>query len=87
MLDLTTRFLLEKYQPDNPLLQECEPAEVEKAAITVEELLFTVRAEMLSAWGFDPKDRHAFADNIVARAAIEKCSEYNVINLPEGGSK
>ncbi|MNN61002.1 hypothetical protein D3C81_1762160 [compost metagenome] len=59
--------------------------EVEKASITMEELLFQVRADMLRSWGLDPKDRHQFADSIAARATIQKCSEYNVINMPEGG--
>lgn len=84
MIDLTTRILLEKYQPNSSLLQESEPVEVEKASITMEELLFQVRADMLRSWGLDPKDRHEFADSIVAGATVQKCSEYNVINIPEG---
>ncbi len=91
MIDLTTRMLLEKYQPNSPLLQvvvsESEPVEVQKASITMEELLFQVRDEMLTSWGLDPEGRHLFADDIVALASIEKCSDYNVTDMPKGGTE
>lgn len=87
MIDKTYRILLERYMPDSPLLvvQEPEPVEVQKAAITLENLLLQVRSEMLSSWGLDPEDRHSFVDDIVAMAAVQKCTEFNVINMPSGG--
>ncbi|WP_207265145.1 hypothetical protein [Pseudomonas sp. GW101-3H06] len=89
MLDHTTRILLEKYQPDSPLLQvevsEPEPVEVEKASITMEELAMKVRSEMLTSWGLNPDERHAFADETVAWATVLKCKEYNVTDLPPEG--
>ncbi|KEX94610.1 hypothetical protein HA62_06695 [Pseudomonas putida] len=90
MIDLTTRILLEKYQPDSPLLQvesaESEPVEVEKPSITMQELVLKVRSEMLTDWGLDPTERHAWADQTVAAwAAVFKCKEYNVIDLPPEG--
>lgn len=89
MTDLTYEILKAKYASDSLLQQvevvEPESVEVEKTAITMEELLFKVRSDMLSSWGLDPKDRHEFADQIVAWATVHKCSEYNVTNMPEGG--
>jgi hypothetical protein len=86
-MDLTTRILLEKYQPNSPLLQvvvsEPEPVEVEKTSITMEELLLKVRSELLTKWGLDPEGRHLFADDIVTLATVQKCKEYTVIDLPE----
>lgn len=87
MIDRTYEILLRKFQPDSPLLhaQEPEPVEVQKAAITLEELWLQVRSELLTSWGFDPKGRHEFADGIVASQTLQKCSEYNVIDMPEDG--
>lgn len=87
MIDLTTRILLEKYQPDSPLLQvevaEPEPVEVVKASITMEELVLKVREELLTSWGADPEERHAWADKTVAWTAKYKASEYDVTDLPK----
>ena len=93
MLDSTTRILMQKYQPTNPLLQwanqprteEPGSVEVEKASITMEELVLKVRNEMLTSWGLDPKERHEWADETVAwTTAVFKCKEYNVTDMPEG---
>ena len=88
MIDKTYEILLRKFRPDSPLLQvqEPEPVEVQKTAITLEELLLQVRSDMLSSWGLNPEHRHWFADDIVALATVQKCSEYNVIDMPEGGA-
>jgi hypothetical protein len=89
MTDLTYEILKAKYAPDSLLQQvevaEPESVEVEKTSITMEELLFKVRSDYLTSCGLDPKDRHEFADQIVAWATVHKCSEYNVTNMPEGG--
>jgi hypothetical protein len=89
MIDKTYEILLRKFQPDSPLLQvqDPEPMEVRKASITLKELMLQVRDEMLTSWGLDPKGRHLFADDIVALATIEKCSEYNVTDMPKGGTE
>jgi len=86
-MDRTYEILLRKYQPDSPLLQVPEPetVEVQKTAITLEELLIQTRSEMLSSWGLDPEGRHSFADSSVALAVLQKCHEYNTTNMPEGG--
>lgn len=85
MIDLTTRILLEKYQPDSPLLQEVPESkaiEVEKVSITMEELVLEIPSELLTGWGLDPEERHAFADQTAVWTAIHKCEEYNVTDIP-----
>jgi hypothetical protein len=85
MIDKTYEILLRKFQPDSPLLQvqDPEPVEVRKASITLKELMLQVRDEMLTSWGLDPTERHAWADQTVAGwVAVFKCKEYNVIDLP-----
>ena len=89
MIDRTYEILKAKYAPDSLLQQvevsEPEPVEVEKVSITLEELLLQVRSEMLSSWGLNPEGRNSFADDVVALATLQKCSEYNVTNMPDGG--
>ena len=89
MIDKTYRILLERYMPDSPLLvaQEVEPLDVQKTAITLEQLWLQVRSEVLSSYGLDPKGRYAFAGSRVASQVLQKCSEYNVIDMPEGESQ
>lgn len=88
MLESTTRILMERYDPTNPLLQwvihpeAVEPVEVQKASITLEQLIIKVRHELLSSWGLDSSGRHEFADDIVALTAIQQLSQYNVTDLP-----
>ncbi|MDQ0121540.1 hypothetical protein J2W17_000477 [Pseudomonas lini] len=90
MLESTTRILTERYDPTNPLLQwvihpgevEPDPVEVQKAAITLEQLIIKVRHELLTSWGLDASGRHEFADDIVALTAIQQLSGYNVTDLP-----
>lgn len=93
MLDKCTEFLMRRYDPANPLLEWAnqsnssllqEPVEVQKTSITLKELLVQVRDEMLASWGLNPDDRHLFADDIVAYATLQKCKEYNVIDMPKG---
>lgn len=87
MIDKTYRILLERYMPDSPLLlaQEAESLEVRKTAITLEQLWPQVRSEVLNSYGLDSSGRHAFADSRVASQVLQKCSKYNVTNLPDGG--
>jgi hypothetical protein len=91
MTDLTYEILKAKYAPDSLLQQvevaEPEPVGVEKTAITLEELLLQVRNDMLSSWGLDPEHHHSFADDVVAMATVRKCNEYNVTNMPDGGTQ
>lgn len=95
MLDKCTEMLMRRYEPSNPLLEwanlpraeEPEQVVLQKTNITLEELLLKVRSDMLSSWGLNPEDRHSFADDIVALATVQKCREYNVTNMPEGGPK
>ncbi|WP_448144685.1 hypothetical protein [Pseudomonas silesiensis] len=79
---------MERHDPTNPLLQwviqPVEPVEVEvqKASITLEQLIIKVRHELLTSWGLDASGRHEFADDIVALTAIQRLAEYNVTDLP-----
>ena len=84
MADLTYEILKAKYAPDSSPVQvkEPEPVEVQKAAITLEQLIIKVRHELLTSWGLDSSGRHEFADDIVALTAIQQLSEYNVTDLP-----
>ena len=92
MADLTYEILKAKYansplvvirEPEPVEVVEPEPVEAEKASITMEELVLKVRSEMLTEWGLDPKERHAWADQTVASwVAVFKCKEYNVTDLP-----
>ena len=88
MTDLTFEILKAKYA-NSPLVvvREPEPVEVQKTSITLEELWLQVRSEVLSSYGLNPKGRHAFADSIVASQVLQKCSEYNVIDMPNGGAE
>lgn len=88
MIDHTFEILKAKYAPDSILqveVSQSETVEVQKTAITLEELLLKVRSDMLSSWGLDVAHRHSFADEIVALTAVQKCSEYNITNMPDGG--
>jgi hypothetical protein len=86
MTDLTYEILKAKYASNNSPVQVTEPeigeVEVQKASITLEQLIIKVRHDLLTSWGLDASGRHEFADDIVALTAIQRLAEYNVTDLP-----
>lgn len=86
MLEPTTRILMQKYQPTNPLLQWAYQPEVvgvkqaeqpiEASLALLQEYNITTedimkkREQLFKSWGLDITNRHEWADELISSAVV-----------------